>query len=101
MSEGANLEGQPTTAAALNALGLQNLYPFSPDLPFPFFGFRGDNLSGFGGDTVIQQYNEQPYSVSDAVTWNVKRHTISFGLDVRWWHTYQNNPSPPELTRCV
>jgi len=98
MSEGANLEGQPTTAAALNALGLQNLYPFSPDLPFPFFGFRGDNLSGFGGDTVIQQYNEQPYSISDAVTWNVKRHTISFGMDVRWWHTYQNNPSPPELT---
>jgi carboxypeptidase family protein len=98
MSEGANLEGQPTTASALDALGLQNLYPFSPDLPFPFFGFRGNNLSGFGGDTVIQQFNEQPYSISDAVTWNVKRHTISFGVDVRWWHTYQNNPSPPELT---
>ena len=98
LSEGANLEGEPTTAAALNALGLQNLYPYSPDLPFPFFGFRGDNLSGFGGDTVIQQFNEQPYSISDAVTWNVKRHTISFGMDVRWWHTYQNNPSPPELT---
>jgi hypothetical protein len=98
LSEGANLEGVPTTAEALNALGLQNLYPFSPDLPFPFFGFRGVNLSGFGGDTVIQQFNEQPYSVSDAVTWNIKRHTISFGMDVRWWHTYQNNPSPPELT---
>jgi len=98
LSEGANLEGVPTTAEALNALGLQNLYPFSPDLPFPYFGFRGDNLSGFGGDTVIQQYNEQPYSISDAVTWNIKSHTVSFGLDVRWWHTYQNNPSPPELT---
>jgi hypothetical protein len=98
LSEGANLEGQPTTATALDALGLQNLYPYSPDLPFPFFGFRGTNLSGFGGDTVIQQFNEQPYSISDAVTWNVKKHTISFGMDVRWWHTYQNNPSPPELT---
>ena len=98
LSEGANLEGVPTTAEALNALGLQNLYPYSPALPFPFFGFRGVNLSGFGGDTVIQQFNEQPYSVSDAVTWNVKRHAISFGMDVRWWHTYQNNPSPPELT---
>jgi hypothetical protein len=98
LSEGANLEGIPTTATAQDALGLQNLYPYSPDLPFPFFGFRGDNLSGFGGDTVIQQYNEQPYSISDAATWNIKRHTISFGIDVRWWHTYQNNPSPPELT---
>jgi hypothetical protein len=98
LSEGANLQGVPTTAEALNALGLQNLYPFSPDLPFPFFGFRGANLSGFGGDTVIQQFNEQPYSISDAVTWNIKRHTVSFGMDVRWWHTYQNNPSPPEFT---
>ena len=98
LSEGANLEGIPTTATAQDALGLQNLYPYSPDLPFPFFGFRGDNLSGFGGDTVIQQYNEQPYSISDAATWNIKRHTISFGTDVRWWHTYQNNPSPPEFT---
>ena len=98
LSEGANLEGEPTTAAALNALGLMNLYPFSPDLPFPVFSFRGDDLSPFGGDAVIQQYNEQPYSISDAVTWNVKRHTVSFGMDVRWWHTYQNNPSPPELT---
>jgi hypothetical protein len=98
LSEGANLEGEPTTASALNALGLQNLYPFSPDLPFPVFSFRGDNLSPFGGDAVIQQYNEQPYSISDAVTWNVKTHTVSFGMDVRWWHTYQNNPSPPELT---
>jgi hypothetical protein len=98
LSEGANLDGVPTTATALNALGLQNLYPFSPDLPFPFFGFRGNNLSAFGGDTVIQDYNQQPYSVSDAVTWNAKSHTISFGMDVRWWHTDQNNPSPPEFT---
>ena len=98
LSEGANLEGIPTTAAAQDALGLQNLYPYSPDLPFPVFSFRGNNLSPFGGDAVIQQYNEQPYSISDAATWNIKRHTISFGIDVRWWHTYQNNPSPPELT---
>lgn len=98
LSEKANLEGQPTTAADLNALGLQNLYPFSPDLPFPVFSFRGVNFSPFGGDAVIQQFNEQPYSISDAVTWNIKRHTVSFGMDVRWWHTYQNNPSPPELT---
>jgi hypothetical protein len=98
MSEGANLEGIPTTAAAQDALGLQNLYPYSPDLPFPLFSFRGNDLSPFGGDAVIQQYNEQPYSISDAATWNIKAHTISFGIDVRWWHTYQNNPSPPELT---
>jgi hypothetical protein len=98
MNEGANLEGQPTTAADLNSLGLQNIYPFSPDLPYPVFSFRGNDLSPFGGDAVIQQYNEQPYSISDAVTWNVKKHTVSFGMDVRWWHTYQNNPSPPELT---
>jgi len=98
LSEGANLEGQPTTAAALDALGLKNLYPFSPDLPFPVFSFRGNGFSAAGGDAVIQQFNEQPYSISDAVTWNVKKHTVSFGMDVRWWHTYQNNPSPPELT---
>ena len=98
LTEAANLEGQPTTATDLNALGLQNIYPYSPDLPFPVFSFRGNSLSPFGGDAVIQQYNEQPYSISDAVTWNVKKHTVSFGMDVRWWHTYQNNPSPPELT---
>jgi len=98
MDEGANLEGQPTTGPALDALGLQNLYPFSPDLPFPVFSFRGNNLSPFGGDAVIQQFNEQPYSISDSLTWSVKNHTIGFGMDVRWWHTYQNNPSPPELT---
>ena len=98
LTEGANLEGVPTTAEALNSLGLQNLYPYSPDLPFPVFSFRGNSLSPFGGDAVIQQFNEQPYSISDSVTWNVKRHTVSFGMDVRWWHTYQNNPSPPELT---
>lgn len=98
LTEAANLEGVPTTASDLNALGLQNLYPYSPDLPFPLFSFRGNNLSPFGGDAVIQQFNEQPYSISDAVTWNANRHTISFGMDVRWWHTYQNNPSPPELT---
>lgn len=98
LTEAANLEGQQTTAQDLNALGLQNLYPFSPDLPFPVFSFRGNNLSPFGGDAVIQQFNEQPYSISDAVTWNSGRHTVSFGIDVRWWHTYQNNPSPPELT---
>jgi hypothetical protein len=97
LSEGANLEGTPTTPAAYNALGLKNLYPYSPDIPFPFFGFRGNNLSGFGGDTVIQEYNEQPYSISDAVTWNIKSHAISFGIDTRWWHTDQNNPSPPRV----
>lgn len=98
MTEAANLEGQQTTAADLNALGLQNLYPYSPDLPYPVFSFRGNNLSPFGGDAVIQQFNEQPYSISDAATWNVNKHTLSFGMDIRWWHTYQNNPSPPELT---
>jgi hypothetical protein len=94
LTEYANLEGLPTTAADLNALGIKNIYPYSPDLPFPDFSFRGNNLSTIGGDGVIQQYNQQPYSASDAVTWNVKKHTVSFGMDARWWHTYQNNPGP-------
>ena len=99
LTEGANLEGQcrpllaPSTRWACKISTL-----FLPISRSRFFRFRGNNLSPFGGDTVIQQYNEQPYSISDAVTWNVKSHTISFGMDVRWWHTYQNNPSPPELT---
>ncbi|MGD0939638.1 MAG: carboxypeptidase-like regulatory domain-containing protein [Terracidiphilus sp.] len=94
LSEGANLEGLPTTAAALDALDIKNIYPYSPDLPYPDFSFRNGQYSTIGGDGVIQQYNEQPYSISDAATWNVKRHTISFGMDVRWWHTFQNNPGP-------
>jgi len=98
LSEVANNQGQPSTADAVNSLGLKNLYPFSPDLAFPIFSFRGDGLNSAGGDAVIQQFNEQPYSISDAATWNVKKHTISFGMDVRWWHTYQNNPTPPEFT---
>jgi len=94
LTEYANLEGQPTTAAALDALGIKNIYPYSPDLPYPDFSFSGVNLSTIGGDGVIQQYNQQTYSISDAATWNVGRHTVSFGMDVRWWHTYQNNPGP-------
>ena len=98
LSEGANLVGEPTTAAAVNALGLTNIYPYSPDIPFPEIGFRGGQYSTAGGDAVIQEFSEQPYSISDAVTWNVKRHAFSFGIDVRWWHTNQNNPGPVELT---
>jgi hypothetical protein len=97
LSEGANLVGEPTTPAALNALGLKNIYPYSPDIPFPLISFRAGGYSPAGGDAVIQEYNEQPYSISDAVSWNHKKHAISFGLDVRWWHTDQNNPGPVEL----
>jgi len=98
LSEGANLVGVPTTPAAYSALGLQNIYPYSPTIPFPLIGFRNAEYSSAGGWAVIQQFNEQPFTISDAATWNIKRHTISFGMDVRWWHTDQNNPGPVELT---
>jgi Carboxypeptidase regulatory-like domain len=98
LSEAANLVGVPTTPAAYDALGLENIYPYNVDIPYPLFSFRNAQYSTAGGAAVIQEYNQQPYSISDAVTWNVRSHTISFGMDVRWWHTDQNNPGPPQFT---
>jgi hypothetical protein len=98
LSEVANLVGEPTTAPAVNALGLTNIYPFDPTIPFPLIAFRNGQYSNAGGTSVIQEYNQHPYSLSDAVTWNLRAHTISFGMDVRWWHTDQNNPGPVLLT---
>jgi hypothetical protein len=98
LTEGANLTGIPTTTTIWDSLGLKNIYPYDPSIPFPSISFRNGQYTPAGGTTVIQEYSQQTYSMSDALTWNVGAHTVGIGIDARWWHTYQNNPGPPQLT---
>jgi hypothetical protein len=98
LTEGANLTGIPTTTAIWDSLGLKNIYPYDPSIPLPSISFRNGQYTPAGGTTVIQEYSQQTNSISDALTWNVGAHTVGIGIDARWWHTYQNNPGPPQLT---
>lgn len=98
LTEAANLTGVSTTQSAWNGLGFQNTYPFDPTIPFPAIHFRTGGYSSAGGTTVVQEYNQRTYSISDALSWNIGTHSVGIGIDTRWWHTYQNNPGPPQLT---
>jgi hypothetical protein len=87
LHENVTLGGSPTTQAAYESFGLQNVFPYASQLALPSVSFRNSQYSGAGGTPNVPQIYDQPsYQMSDAITFNRGRHSISTGLDVRWFN---------------
>jgi hypothetical protein len=87
LHENVTLGGAPTTQQAYQSFGLQNIFPYSPELALPYVEIRTNQYSGAGGEPNVPQIYDQPsYQLSDAFTWSRGRQSISAGLDVRWFN---------------
>jgi TonB dependent receptor len=86
LHENVTLGGAPTTSDAYNSFGLQNIFPYASELALPYVEIRNNQYSGAGGEPNVPQIYDQPsYQLSDAFTWSKGRHSMSAGLDVRWF----------------